>query len=272
MLQLVGDDVGHRGQPAARRRRRRRRRRRSGRRPTRPGSPGRGRGRPCGSRARGRRSPASGPAARPRGSPIVEPGGSGSGRIGRTLADAEPVEGLQHEAALVDRVQQVGVAVGRGLHELLLRPRVPVAQRGVGPQRVAEREQLGELVTRRRHDVEVDAERRPVVVHVAEHQGPGRREGGEPALPLEPEREQRVGDLRDLVRVGLDAEVDDVLARHPGHRRAADVLGDRPGPRGRDQAGDVERDVPRARIPRVERRGQPLVGADRELGHRPECR
>ena len=68
--------------------------------------------------------------------------------------------------------------------------------------------------------------------------------------------------------IRLDPEVDDVLAGHPGHGRAADVLEPRPGPRGLDQPGDVARDVLRPRVPGMERRGQQLVGADRQIGHR----
>ena len=190
-------------------------------------------------------------------------------RVGRRQADSEAVERVLDEVALVDRVQEVRVAVRRQFDELALRRRIPVTQGGVRAQRVAKGEELDQLVAGRRHDVEVDAIRAAVVVDVAEHQRAGRRKRREAALPLKPERHQRIDDVRDVVGCRLDPEVDHVLARHPRHRRAADVLGVRARPCGLDQPRDVARHVRRLRVPRVEGRRQLLVGADREVGHRP---
>ncbi len=126
---------------------------------------------------------------------------------------------------------------------------VRVAQRRIGAQRVPEPDLFRELVARGGHDVQVDPEGRPVVDDDAEEHRAGRRERRDPGLALEPEREERVGQLRDVARIRLDAEVHVVLAREAGHRRAADVLDLRPGPRRGHEPRDLAGDVLRPRVP-----------------------
>ena len=159
------------------------------------------------------------------------------GAVRRRAADPGPVQRVEDEVGLARRVQLVQPAVGRLVDDPPLGLGVRLAQRGVRAQRLAERDELGELPAGRRHDVEVDPVRlaRRGLDRAGEHR-PGRRERGDAALAAEAERQERVGDRRDVVRVRLDAEVEDVLARQPRHRRAADVLDDRPRARPRRRA------------------------------------
>ncbi len=189
-------------------------------------------------------------------------------RVGRTPADPEAVQRIDHEVALAQRVQLTRVARPGLGHDPLLGRGVGVAQRRVGTEGVPEPHLLAQLPAGRRHHVAVDAERRAVVDHEAREHRPGRRERGEASLAAEPEREQRLDQERDLVRRRLDPQVHHVLAGQAGDGGAADVLHDGARPRRRDQAGELARDLDRPRIPRLVRGREALVGTDGQVRHR----
>ena len=192
----------------------------------------------------------------------------GRRRVGGTPADPEAVQRIDHEVALAQRVQLARVALPGLGHDPLLGRGVGIAERRVGAKGVPEQHLLAQLPAGRRHHVAVDAVRRAFVVHETGQHRPGRRERGETSLAAEPEREQRLDQGRDLVRHRLDPQVHDVLAGQARDGGAADVLHDGAGPRRRDQAGDLAGDLDRPRVPRLVRGREALVGTDGQVRHR----
>ena len=180
------------------------------------------------------------------------------GAVGRWLPDAEPVQRVEDEPALARRVQAVGLAVRCRVDDPPLRLGVRVAERVVRAQGLAERDELGQLPAGRGHDVEMDRVRAPVVDDGAREHRPRRRERGDALLAAEAEREDPLADRGDVVRVRLDAEVHEVLARESRHRRGSDVLHHRRSSRRTRRAVR-----PRARPPgsRDPTGGRPPAGA-----------
>ncbi len=119
--------------------------------------------------------------------------------------------------------------------------------------------------------VQVDPVPATLALDRSAQERPGRRERARARRSLEPEFDEELGDRRNVVRVRLDREVHDVLAREPRHGGAADVLDEQVAPprvhKRRHRAGGVND----GRVPVAELEGRSLVRADR-LRHGPECR